>query len=391
MRILHVIPSVSPLRGGPSFVIRSITQGLVQRGHDIHVATTDDHGPHGRSGLRGAHNENGVTYHYFRRDVSTYTISVSFAKWLWNRAPTFDLLHIHALYSFPSDIAAAVALKRSVPYIIRPLGILSHWGMENRRPLLKTLMYRAFLRTLLSNANALHCTSKQELREAESTTGTTIRGVVIPNPVDIPSLPAATPLGLFRRSLPELGTRPFLLFLSRVDRKKGLELLINALALVRRSIPQLMLVIAGDGELSYLSELKVLVESLHLQDHILWTGFLEGERKNAAFIEASAFVLSSHSENFGVAPVEAMALGVPIIITDAVGIHEDVTSHSAGIVVERRVEPLAGAITQLMQDSPLRSRLTANAREMVRDRYSVEAVCDSLDKLYKSVAEAQRV
>lgn len=386
MKILHVIPSVSPLRGGPSFVIRSITQGLVHRGHDIHVVTTDDAGPHSRSGLIGVSVEEGITYHYFRRDLAPYTISVSLAQWLWRNVSTFDILHIHAVYSFPSDIAAAIALTQSVPYIIRPLGILSHWGMQNRRPLLKKLFYRTCLHTLLFQAAAIHYTSQQELSEAELTTGIATRGVVIPNPVELPT--RAHLQGLFRRSLPGLGSRPFLLFLSRIDRKKGLDLLIPALSIVIRSFPNLMLVIAGDGEPDYLSELKSLVASHRLQKHIIWSGFLDGDRKTAAFCEASAFVLSSHSENFGVAPVEAMALGVPIIITDAVGIHGDVTLHSAGIVVKRKVEPLAVAITDLLQNSTLRLHLATNAREMVRTKYSLDAVCAKLEGLYSTVASA---
>jgi len=383
MKVLHVIPSVSPRRGGPSTVIRSLTQGLSLRGHEVHVATTDDDGPQHRTGATGSHNENGVTYHYFRRNAIPYTLSVSFFRWLWKHASDYDLLHIHAVFSFPSDVAAAIAYIQSVPYIIRPLGILGQWGLRHNRPFLKRMLYYAYLRTLLSHASTMHYTSGQERREAESM-GFKATAVVLPNPVDIPP-PHDGVQELFRLSFPDIGARPYLLFLSRIDRKKGLDLLIPAFAAVRKSFPDLALVIAGEGTPAYITELKAIVDSHNLRNDIFWVGFVSGDRKTSAYVDSELFVLSSYSENFGVAPVEAMALGTPIVISDAVGIHEDITLCSAGIVVEQNIDSIARGITLVLSTPALRRQLTGNAVAMIHTHYSLEAVCSKLEHLYRSL------
>src|ERR1700678_1790434 len=133
MKVLHVLASLGPLRGGPSFVLRNLAAGLVERGVETHVVTTDDNGPERlKMPLNEVVVDRGVKYHYFPRQLKPYTCSLPLAQWLWENTGSFDLVHIHAVFTFPSTAAAWSARARGIPYIVRPLGILNRWGMQNR-------------------------------------------------------------------------------------------------------------------------------------------------------------------------------------------------------------------------------------------------------------------
>src|SRR5437762_4297526 len=142
-KVLHVIPSVGPLRGGPSAMVRNLAHSLVQHGIETHVATTDDNGP---ESLRVPYGvpviQEGVTYWFFPRQARFYTVSWPLASWLSRRVREFDVVHIHALFSFAALPASYCAKRDGVPYIVRPLGTLNAWGMKHRRPFLKGLSFR---------------------------------------------------------------------------------------------------------------------------------------------------------------------------------------------------------------------------------------------------------
>src|SRR5437762_2322947 len=130
-KVLHVIPSVGPLRGGPSEVIRTMVRGLAETGLEVHVATTDDNG-RGRLDvpLGVPVPEDGATYWYFSRQTRFYNFSWPVSRWLAGHVQQYDLVHIHALFSYTTLPAAVYSRRLGVPYIIRPLGTLNRWGMQ---------------------------------------------------------------------------------------------------------------------------------------------------------------------------------------------------------------------------------------------------------------------
>ena len=152
-RVLHVIPSIGPLRGGPSVAVRTMAEGLASHGLTVDVVTTDDNGPQrlavplGRPVLH-----NGVTYRYFPRQIKFYTVSWALLKWLVLNLRKYDAVHIHGLFSFASTAGALCAAYYDVPYVVRPLGVLNAWGIRNRRPFLKKLSLNLLERRILSRA-----------------------------------------------------------------------------------------------------------------------------------------------------------------------------------------------------------------------------------------------
>jgi glycosyltransferase involved in cell wall biosynthesis len=381
MKVLHVIPSVAPWRGGPSAAIRAIARGLTSQGLETHVATTNDNQPALLDVPLGRPvEENGVTYHYFPRQTRFYICSFPFSNWLEHAAADYDLIHIHTVFSYCSNVAAWIAYRKGVPYIIRPLGVLNRWGFENRRPVLKQMSFALLEKRLLSRAAAVQYTTEQERQEAAELRFPH-RPVVIPNPVEM-AHPANEFRGQFRAQYPELADRRIVLFLSRIDPKKGLDLLLPAFREVSRQDPRAALVIAGDGEPSLVTRLRQTAAELGIASSVFWPGFLAGAKRAAAFADADLFVLSSYSENFGMAPVEAMGLGLPVVLTDRVGIHQEVTEARAGIATPVSSEAIASALLLLLRDDSLRLEMGRNARRLAASRYSVEAVAGRLRDLY---------
>jgi glycosyltransferase involved in cell wall biosynthesis len=379
-----VIPSVGPLRGGPSTMIRDLAGSLARAGIEIHVATTDDNGPETLPvQYRVPVVREGVTYWFFPRQSRFYTFSWPLGVWLARHVSDFDLLHIHALFSFSTLLAAYWARRRGVPYIVRPLGTLNTWGMKNRRPWLKKLSFRVLERRVLKHAARVHFTSGQERLEAE-TLHVEAEAAVIPNPLPPGSLfPSVA--GRFRACYPQLKSRRIILFLSRLDEKKGVELLLCAFASVRQQVPDALLVIAGEGEKILVRKLKVRARKLEIDSAVLWAGFLAGDDKRAALADADVFVLPSYSENFGIAVAEAMAAGVPVVVSDQVGIHHDITEAAAGVVVKCDAAPLALALIRLLNDASLRRAMGRNGRRLAQKRYSLEAVTDKVLCLYNGI------
>ena len=385
MKILHVIPSVGPLRGGPSFAMRAIAGGLAGRGIETHVATTDDNGPQRLDVRLGQPvNEDGAVYWYFPRQTSFYLCSIPFAIWLWRHASDYSLVHIHALFSWCPNVAALIARYKGIPYVIRPLGVLNRWGMENRRPLLKRLSFALIERRVLRYAAFIHYTAELERVEAAEC-GFEDHPMIIPNPVEFPNCSDGAPKEHLRARYPELRARRIVLFLSRIDRKKGLDLLIPAFQSVLKSIPDVALVIAGDGDRALIETVREQCRALAIEDSVYWPGFLDNEAKLGALGEAEVFVLPSYSENFGIAVIEAMAAAVPVIITDRVGICREVVQGKAGLVIAAALEPLRNAMVRLLSDEPFRTALGQNGKMLARSYFAPGAVIDKLVAGYASV------
>jgi glycosyltransferase involved in cell wall biosynthesis len=167
-------------------------------------------------------------------------------------------------------------------------------------------------------------------------------------------------------------------------------LLIPAIGEVLQQLPDAALVIAGDGD-------PVLVQSLHRQaqtcgveNSILWTGFLSGQAKFEAIADADVFVLPSYSENFGVAVVEAMSMGVPVIVTDQVGIHKEIADARAGLVIGTSVAPIAAGILRLLNDDEECAEMGQNGIALAHSHFNADNVIQSLIETYRTALKGNR-
>ena len=382
MKVLHVIPSLSGLRGGPTFVVKTLASRQANAGMEVHVATTDDDDwgrqdvPLGKPVMA-----EGVTYWYFGRSTRTYQTSIGLTSWLLRNTADFDLVHIHSLFTYPATAAAAIAHRRSVPYIIRPLGVLNRWGLGSGRCWVKRLSIRLIESGILRRAAAVQFGSAMEYAETEEVCPLG-RAAVIPNPVDVGT---PVPQGLFRARYPSACGRRIVLFLARLDPVKGVELLLDAFRIVRRTNLQALLVVAGSGDQAYVQTLRDRADDLGIANDVIWTGFLGRTGKAAALADADVFVVPSRSESFGLSAVEALAAGVPTVVTDGVGIAHEVAETGAGLVVKRSALGIAGAIDSILGDAQLASGLSCRALSLVRSSYQPDTIASQVLKLYQQV------
>lgn len=388
MKVLHVIPSISLVHGGPSVTIQAMTRALASAGLDVHVATTDDDGQdRTKVLLERPILDEGVTYWFFRRQTRFYKFSLPLTRWLARNIRDYDLVHIHALFSYATLPAGFYAARSGVPYIVRPLGTLNRWGMQNHRQWFKRLSFALFEKRITRGAALVHYTSDQERLEAEEL-GIHQPYIIVPNPVDPSELETSS--NWLEQNAPFLSGRHILLFLSRLDRKKGLDLLLPAFAELKQRHPKVGLVIAGNGVAHYVEELHRLARSLALEGDIYWAGFLNGEAKRGAFAAADVFVLPSYSENFGLAVAEAMAAGLPVVVSDQVGIHAEVCQARAGIVVSCAIDELTAGLLTLLEDRQLRDEMSKGARCLAVNQFAPSVTIKILLKAYQRILSNSR-
>jgi len=386
MKILHVIPSLSPRRGGPSFTLRAMARALAEAGLEIHIAATDDDGPDGRLRVPLGQPlvEDGVTSWYFPRQTRFYTASWPLTQWLARHTGEYDLVHIHALFSYASMPAAFYAVRYNVPYLVRPLGTLNRYGMHQRRPWLKQLSFQLIERRIIEHATLIHYTSEQERKEAAEL-GVDHPSVVIPNPVELPTAAQIQRKGRFRQQHPWLAERTLLLFLSRLDPKKGLDLLLPAFAQLKSTHPDVALVIAGEGKAAFVTDLQKQARQLGIAADIVWTGFVAGGMKQAVLADADIFVLPSYSENFGNVVIEAMAHGLPVVISDQVGIYQEIVHHGSGLATRCNRDDVSLALHQLVANHELRQHMGTRGVSLASTRFSLQATTAQLIDLYTEV------
>jgi glycosyltransferase involved in cell wall biosynthesis len=383
MRVLHVIPSVSSVHGGPSEALRLMEQSLCAAGIEMTVLTTDDNGPASRfeSGSYPAASA-GAERIYCRKWLDFYLVAPAMLSWLRKHVRDFDVVHIHALFSFASVLAALMARRRGVPYVVRPLGTLTRYGITERRPLAKRLSLALLERRILERAAAVHFTSHAELEEAKLLNAP-FKGVVIPLGLDLSAEPAVKDL---RHDYPCLHNRVVLLYLSRLDPKKNIEGLLKAFSTLEPRRNGLALLIAGAGQPSYTACLKSLADSLGLDEEVIWLGHVEGDEKAAVFAAADLFVLPSLSENFGIAAVEALRAGLPCVLGRGVAIAAEVESSGAGVSVNQDAESIARGIDILIRDAKLRRSMGERGPKLAEKAYSQSAMTERLIGLYQTIA-----
>ena len=297
-------------------------------------------------------------------------------------AGKFDLMHLHSLYMYHDRAGAAAARRAGIPYIVRPHGTLDPYIFKRRRTR-KAIFEWWFQNRVLEQAAALHYTTEDEWRLAAPVSRNP-HGFVVPNGLDTDEFADLPEKGAFRAKHPEIGNRPIVLFLGRLNFKKGLDLLAPAFGQVLAAGHDAHLVIAGPDD-DMAEKTRGWLAAAGALDRTTFTGMITGDDKLAALVDASMFVLPSYSENFGIAVAEAMACSLPVVISDAVNIWPEVESAAAGLVGPCDIDITARNIMQILDNPARASEMGANGIRLVRDRYSWDGIAPTLEKAYEDV------
>lgn len=391
MNILHVIANLAPRYGGPSKACLEMARAVATRGHRVSIYTTNQDG----DGvlpvlLESPVIDNGVEIRYFPiQPPKFWGTSLPLARAINRDLALYDIVHIHSLYLFHDLVTGRACRKYRVPYIIRPHGTLDPYLYQRHR-LRKKIMELLFENRNIKNATALHYTTEEEMLLARPYVFNS-PGVVVPNGLNWTEYEKLPPSGTFRKLFPQVGDNRLVLFLGRLNFKKGFDLLVPAFAKTLKTVTDIHLVIAGPDNDGYGAKVRGWLRKYGLLDKTTFTGMLEGADKLAAFRDAEMFVLPSYTENFGISVLEAMACGVPVVLSDKVNIWREVKGAGAGLVVPTDQESLAQAMSVLLKDQLSARRMGQAGQKLVRENYQWSMIGRKLEKAYKEIIDLHAV
>ena len=342
MNILQVLSSADPAHGGVLEATRQTSLVLAQMGHHVEVASADGPGSPWLPDI-------GLTVHALGPPRTGYCYAAGMLPWLRANAARFDAVIVNGLWQH-HGLAVRQALRgKPTPYFVYTHGMLDPWFKRTYplKHLKKSLYWRWGEYRVLRDARAVLFTCEEEkLLARQSFALYRANEVVVSLGTAGPTGDAAAQEAAFLSRHPELRGKRLLLFLGRIHAKKGCDLLVEAFTKVAAAAPDLRLVMAGPDPSGLGVELARRADEAGAAGKIVWPGMLTGDVKWGAFRAAEAFVLPSHQENFGIAVAEALACGLPALISDKVNIWREVTGDGAGLVGEDTGE----GTTRLLRD-----------------------------------------
>ncbi|MBS1817527.1 MAG: glycosyltransferase [Acidobacteria bacterium] len=379
MRVLHVIPAVAPRYGGPSSSIVEMCRALREAGAEPVIATTNADGPGQLRVPLGSVTEwQGVPAIFFQRQWSeAFKYAHALGRWVDSNVDRFQVVHIHAPLSYASIAASAAAHRRGIPFIVRPLGTLDSWSLQQKA--LKKQLLLPFVSRMLQQAAAVHCTSASELSDVSGSFQLT-NGVTIPLGVQR-SLLESNPADEDERERDR-----YVLALSRLHPVKNLDALVDAFVTLDASGARggWRLVIGGDGDDAYTRSLDRHIARVP-GAYVQRVGWMQGDAKRMLVRGASLFALPSHHENFGVGLIEAMAAGVPVLVSEGVHLSTDIARAGAGWVCAGSVDSLCSALAHAIADDAERKARAVAARRLASG-FAWPVVARALLDLYRRVA-----
>jgi glycosyltransferase involved in cell wall biosynthesis len=373
LKILQVLPTLDPHAGGVSAAVLGLSRGLAQRGHKVDIVVLDNASAPWLANVD-------LTVHALGVGLGRYRYSRNLLPWLGLHGGNYDCVITNGMWQYPSLAVWRRFAGSSTPYYVFPHGMLDPW-FKRTYPLkhLKKWFYWPWAEyRILRDATAVIFTSEQERIEArESFWLYYCREKISSLGVEAPPPIPGSLKEIFATRFPQLRDRRTLLFLGRLHPKKGCDIAIEALAAA--SAQNFCLLVAGPDQIGWQKHLQALATKAGVSSRVVFAGMLEGDIKRSALINADALLLPSHQENFGMAVVEALADGLPVLISNRINIWREIEADHAGYVAN---DDIAGtkSLIERWVDTPGEQReiMRSNARQSFLNRFEISRAVDSL-------------
>ncbi|MEH2374713.1 glycosyltransferase [Nostoc sp.] len=384
MKILIVIPALGSVYGGPSKSVVELAQALGTFGLSVDLVTTNANGSTSIDlPLYVWLSKKFYRIQYFPYwALSDYKISFSLTIWLFQHVADYDLVHTNAIFSYPILAAYWACQQQRVPYVVTPRGMLEPWALSYK-PGKKRLYYTLFEKLALQRASAIQMLASTE---AEGTKSLNIKTplIIVPNGINYQEFENIPNTELFYQQFPCTRNKTLILFLGRIDPKKGLDLLATAFAKAHKEFPEIHLVIAGPDNIGFLATVQNYFMTAGCSDAITFTGMLTGAMKYAALAAANIYVAPSYSEGFSMSVLEGMAAGLPCVITTGCNFPEAAAAGVAS-VVDINSDQIANALIEFLKQ-PLQAKdMGDRARQFILENYTWDSVALKLISVYQDI------
>ncbi len=353
MKIIHITPSYKPafVYGGPIYSVSALCEAQVALGHEVFVFTTN---ANGRENLSLPLNEpqwiNGVNVRYFPRITGDHThVSLKMWWYLFKEAKDYQIVHLHSWWSILMMGCAWILKFKGIPFILSPRGMFSFYSFNHNIHPIKKKVFFGWLSKPVLKSQTFHATANSEAKEVKSLFGEDAVVFTLPNLLQFPELSLETIQNKSTVNTNSLKSPIKLLFISRIDKKKGIELLLAAVQLLKNESITVELTIIGTGTNSYLKKLKQLVDSLDIAESVIWKGNVEWRAKFDDILYSEVLVLPSYNENFANIILETLYSGRPVILTKYVGLSDYVAEHNMGWVIDTKPEDIVIAVKNYME------------------------------------------
>ena len=381
MRILHIIGTLDPAAGGPSESVR-VLLSFGPLGYQGEVVTLDSPG-------EAFYKDIPFPVHAIGPTHTTYGINRKLYRWLKDNRDRFDGVVVNGLWQY-CGLAAWLAFRGRKPYVVFTHGMLDPY-FKHAFPLkhAKKWIYWVLAEYwVLRDAYRVLFTTEEEARLAEQSFWLhRWNGFVVPYGASRPPRDGATLRQAFFDAQPQMRGKRFMLFLGRIHRKKGCDMLIRAFVKLAALDPELQLVMAGPDQQSWSRDLQEILTAAGLSERVHWPGMLTGDVKWGSFFASEVFILPSHQENFGIAVAEALACGRAVLLSDKVNIAPEIAGDGAALIQPDTQEGTENLIRGWMEMSPAeRGKMDAQAEKTFEERYDMRKNAVTIIELFETAS-----
>ena len=375
MKILQVTHRFYPSSGGGAYVVYNISKYLQNQGNEVTIITSDYNFD---KDYANELKKIGVNILPFPRDfsISHFIIARGMKKWLKENIKYYDIIHLHSVRTYQNNQVIKYAKKYDIPIILHAHGSIERIGNKKS---LKKMYDKLFLKNIINTVSTFLSLSESE-KDAHIRMGVPLNKInIIPNGVNVSEYKNLPKEGIFKKKYGISQEKQILLYIGRIDKSKGIDLLIKAYNDLIQKNKSLILVIAG-LDTGYKKELLKIISNLKLGDEVLFVDYISESDKICAFVDSTIFI-TPRFYGFPITFVEACAFGLPIVTTDG-GDYLEWINDYVGFCTKFDEKELAQSISKIIDDVEMRTHFSSNGKEIVESAFNWKNISGNLEKIY---------
>lgn len=374
---MQVTNFFSPVHGGSVVSPYQLSRQLAKKGHEVTIYTSDF-----KLSRDYINSVPAVSVHSFKTwlGLAKFHITPGIIRSTREEIKDLDIIHMHNYRTFQNMVVYHYAKKYGIPYVLQAHGSLVTFFQKGW---LKRIYDVVWGYGILKDAARVIAVTQTEFKQYQSMGVKEDKIEIIPHGIDLSEYADLPERGEFKRRYNLDGGQRIILYLGRIHKIKGLDLLSKAFAGLSKLLGEVTLVVAGPDD-GYLRELKRLIKGLKIEERVLYTGPLYAREKLEAYVDADLYVLPSVYEIFGITILEACACGIPVVATDRCGIADEI-SGNVGLVVPYDEEQLQHALLQMLNDDKMRLEFGRKGKELVLETFNWEKVTEQVEKVYEDI------